>query len=146
AGVVSAIKLADGQTLYVDVTAIEQQLDTDFGLKILSPFDNSLIHRDRLTSLFEFDYRIECYVPAAKRVFGYFCLPILYQNELVGRIDCKAHRTVKELEVISLHLEKTVKDKEHFFFELDQELKRFAAFNQCSTVNDKVVELIRSKL
>ncbi|MGZ3207117.1 winged helix-turn-helix domain-containing protein [Acinetobacter baumannii] len=123
-----------------------KQLDTDFGLKILSPFDNSLIHRDRLTSLFEFDYRIECYVPAAKRVFGYFCLPILYQNELVGRIDCKAHRTVKELEVISLHLEKTVKDKEHFFFELDQELKRFAAFNQCSTVNDKVVKLIRSKL
>ena len=35
-----------------------------------------------------------------------FCLPILYQNELVGRVDCKAHRTVKELEVISLHLEK----------------------------------------
>ncbi len=44
AGVVSAIKLADGQNLYVDVTAIEQQLDTDFGLKILSPFDNSLIY------------------------------------------------------------------------------------------------------
>ncbi|EXB38024.1 hypothetical protein J540_3916 [Acinetobacter baumannii 1440422] len=43
------------------------------------------------------------------------------------------------------HLEKTVKDKEHFFFELDQELQRFAAFNQCSTVNDKVVKLIRSK-
>ncbi|MEY2338093.1 winged helix-turn-helix domain-containing protein, partial [Acinetobacter baumannii] len=59
---------------------------------------------------------------------------------------CKAHRTVKELEVISLHLEKTVKDKEHFFFELDQELQRFAAFNQCSNVNDKVVKLIRSKL
>ncbi|KAE9878221.1 winged helix-turn-helix domain-containing protein, partial [Escherichia coli] len=52
----------------------------------------------------------------------------------------------KELEVISLNLEKTVKDKEHFFFELDQEIKRFAAFNQCSTVNDKVVKLIRSKL
>ncbi len=85
-------------------------------------------------------------MPAAKRVFGYFCLPILYQNELVGRVDCKAHRTVKELEVISLHLEKTVKDKEHFFFELDQELQRFAAFNQCSNVNDKVVKLIRSKL
>ncbi|MEX3013619.1 crosslink repair DNA glycosylase YcaQ family protein [Acinetobacter baumannii] len=73
AGVVSAIKLADGQTLYVDVTAIEQQLDTDFGLKILSPFDNSLIHRDRLTSLFEFDYRIECYVPA---VNGYLDISV----------------------------------------------------------------------
>lgn len=143
AGVVSAIKLEDGQTLYVDVAAIEQKVNTDFGLKILSPFDNSLIHRDRLTSLFEFDYRIECYVPAAKRVFGYFCLPILYQDELVGRIDCKAHRTVKELEVISLHLEKTIKDKELFFFELEQEIKRFAEFNQCTIINDKVIKLIR---
>jgi len=143
AGVVSAIKLDDGQTLYVDVAAIKQNVNTDFGLKILSPFDNSLIHRDRLTSLFEFDYRIECYVPAAKRVFGYFCLPILYQDELVGRIDCKAHRTVKELEVISLHLEKTIKDKELFFFELEQEIKHFAEFNQCTIINDKVIKLIR---
>lgn len=143
AGVVSAIQLTDGQTLYVDVAAIEQKVNTDFGLKILSPFDNSLIHRDRLTSLFEFDYRIECYVPAAKRVFGYFCLPILYQDELVGRIDCKAHRSIKELEVISLHLEKTIKDKELFFFELEQEIKRFAEFNQCTIINDQVIKLIR---
>ncbi|EXS24770.1 MULTISPECIES: winged helix-turn-helix domain-containing protein [Acinetobacter] len=145
AGVVSAIKLENGQTLYVDAVAIEQKLNTEFGLKILSPFDNSLIHRDRLASLFEFDYRIECYVPAAKRVYGYFCLPILYQDELVGRVDCKAHRSIKELEVISLYLEKTVKNKELFFFELEQELKRFAAFNQCSTINDKVIKRIRSK-
>ncbi|KQG49485.1 crosslink repair DNA glycosylase YcaQ family protein [Acinetobacter pittii] len=146
AGVVSAIKLENGQTLYVDVAAMEQRVSTDFGLKILSPFDNSLIHRDRLASLFEFDYRIECYVPAAKRVYGYFCLPILYQDELVGRVDCKAHRSIKELEVISLHLEKTVKNKELFFFELEQELKRFAAFNQCSTINDKVIQRIRTKI
>lgn len=146
AGVVSAIKLENGQTLYVDVAAIEQKVSTDFGLKILSPFDNSLIHRDRLASLFEFDYRIECYVPAAKRVYGYFCLPILYQDELVGRVDCKAHRSIKELEVISLHIEKTVKNKELFFFELEQELKRFATFNQCSTINDKVIQRIRTKI
>ncbi|WP_447505696.1 winged helix-turn-helix domain-containing protein [Acinetobacter pittii] len=146
AGVVSAIKLEKGQMLYVEVAAMEQKVSTDFGLKILSPFDNSLIHRDRLASLFEFDYRIECYVPAAKRVYGYFCLPILYQDELVGRVDCKAHRSIKELEVISLHLEKTVKNKELFFFELEQELKRFAAFNQCSTINDKVIKRIRTKI
>lgn len=146
ADVVSAIKLENGQTLYVDAAAIEQKLNTEFGLKILSPFDNSLIHRDRLTSLFEFDYRIECYVPAAKRVYGYFCLPILYQDELVGRLDCKAHRSIKELEVISLYLEKTVKNKEVFFFELEQELKRFAAFNQCLIINDKVIKLILTKI
>lgn len=146
AGVVSAIKLEKGQMLYVEVAALEQKFNTEFGLKILSPFDNSLIHRDRLASLFEFDYRIECYVPAAKRVYGYFCLPILYQDELIGRVDCKAHRSIKELEVISLHIEKTVKNKELFFFELEQELKRFAAFNQCSTINDKVIQRIRTKI
>lgn len=146
AGVVSAIKLENGQTLYVDTAAIEQKLTTEFGLKILSPFDNSLIHRDRLASLFEFDYRIECYVPVAKRTYGYFCLPILYQDELVGRVDCKAHRSIKELEVISLHVEKTVKNKALFFSELEQELKRFAAFNQCSTINDKVIKLILAKI
>ncbi|PTV44778.1 winged helix-turn-helix domain-containing protein [Acinetobacter pittii] len=146
AGVVSVIKLENGQTLYVDAAALEQKFNTEFGLKILSPFDNSLIHRDRLASLFEFDYRIECYVPAAKRVYGYFCLPILYQDELVGRVDCKAHRSIKELEVISLHLEKTVKNKELFFFELEQELKRFAAFNQCLTINDKVIQRIHTKI
>lgn len=146
AGVVSAIKLENGQTLYVDVAAMEQKVSTDFGLKILSPFDNSLIHRDRLASLFEFDYRIECYVPAAKRVYGYFCLPILYQDELVGRVDCKAHRSIKELEVISLHLEKTIKNKELFLFDLEQELKCFAEFNQCSTINDKVIKRIRTKI
>ncbi|NUG51064.1 winged helix-turn-helix domain-containing protein [Acinetobacter lactucae] len=146
ADVVSAIKLENGQTLYVDTAAIEQKLTTEFGLKILSPFDNSLIHRDRLASLFEFDYRIECYVPVAKRTYGYFCLPILYQDELVGRVDCKAHRSIKELEVISLHVEKTVKNKALFFSELEQELKRFAAFNQCSTINDKVIKLILAKI
>lgn len=146
AGVVSAIKLKNGQTLYVDVAAMEQKVSTDFGLKILSPFDNSLIHRDRLASLFEFNYRIECYVPAAKRVYGYFCLPILYQDELVGRVDCKAHRSIKELEVISLHLEKTIKNKELFLFDLEQELKCFAEFNQCSTINDKVIKRIRTKI
>ncbi|MBJ9936976.1 winged helix-turn-helix domain-containing protein [Acinetobacter pittii] len=146
AGVVSAIKLKNGQTLYVDVAAMEQKVSTDFGLKILSPFDNSLIHRDRLASLFEFNYRIECYVPAAKRVYGYFCLPILYQDELVGRVDCKAHRSIKELEVISLHLEKTIKNKELFLFDLEQELKCFAEFNQCSTINDNVIKRIRTKI
>ncbi|MFA2970945.1 winged helix DNA-binding domain-containing protein [Acinetobacter pittii] len=146
AGVVSAIKLENGQTLYIDVAAMEQKVSTDFGLKILSPFDNSLIHRDRLASLFEFNYRIECYVPAAKRVYGYFCLPILYQDELVGRVDCKAHRSIKELEVISLHLEKTIKNKELFLFDLEQELKCFAEFNQCSTINDKVIKRIRTKI
>lgn len=61
-------------------------------LRILSPFDNAIIQRNRVNKLFDFDYQIECYVKKDKRRFGYFCLPILHRNSLVGRIDAKADR------------------------------------------------------
>ena len=74
-------------------------------LKILSPFDNAVIQRQRLASLFNFDYLIECYVPANKRKYGYFTLPLLFKGEFIGRIDCKAHRKTGVFEVRALHLE-----------------------------------------
>jgi uncharacterized protein len=61
-------------------------------LKILSPFDNLLIQRKRMQILFDFEYQIECYVPEAKRKYGYFSLPILWAGKLVARMDCKAER------------------------------------------------------
>ena len=61
-------------------------------LKILSPFDNLLIQRKRMQMLFGFDYLIECYVPEAKRQYGYFSLPVLWNGKLVARMDCKAER------------------------------------------------------
>lgn len=61
-------------------------------VRILSPFDNAVIQRRRLAEVFDFDYTIECYLPAAERRYGYFALPILFADRLVGRMDCKAHR------------------------------------------------------
>ena len=72
-------------------------------LKILSPFDNAVIHREKLKAVFGFDYKIECYTPKEKRVFGYFSLPILFNDVLVARVDCKAHRKEGILEIIHLH-------------------------------------------
>jgi uncharacterized protein YcaQ len=72
-------------------------------LRILSPFDNAVIQRERLRSIFDYDYQIECYVPEAKRKFGYFCLPLLYRDQFVGRVDCKAHRKQSRLEIKALH-------------------------------------------
>lgn len=100
-------------------------------VQILSPFDNLVIHRDRLMALFNFDYRLECYVAPEKRQYGYFCLPILYGADLVGKIDCKAHRGQGVLEVISCHLQAVIEDKAHFIALLSAELERFAAFNHC---------------
>ncbi|HEV7229933.1 MAG TPA: crosslink repair DNA glycosylase YcaQ family protein, partial [Bacteroidia bacterium] len=59
---------------------------------ILSPFDNSVIQRKRLSAFFGFDYFIECYVPEPKRKFGYFCLPVLHGNRFVARFDPKADK------------------------------------------------------
>ena len=101
---------------------------------ILSPFDNMVIQRKRLKELFDYDYQIECYVPAAKRKFGYFCLPILYGDELVGRIDCKAFRKERVLKINSVFQEKTIKNTEKYQAQLQIALEEFAQFNQCDEV------------
>ena len=139
AGVVRALGNADAPTAYVDTKALKQAPTIDGALKVLSPFDNVVIHRDRLSTLFGFDYRIECYVSAPKRVFGYFCLPILYGDKFVGRIDCKAHRADQRFEVLSLNLEDDTLDRDQFFPALSDELQRLADFNKCPLLDASVV-------
>jgi uncharacterized protein YcaQ len=75
---------------------------------LLSPFDPLVWDRARALDLFGFDYKIECYTPAPKRKYGYFTLPILYNNALIGRLDPKAHRREGTFEVKSVHLEPDV--------------------------------------
>ncbi len=72
---------------------------------LLSPFDNLLIDRHRTELLFGFRYRMEIYVPRARRRYGYYVLPILYQDRLVGRLDCRRDPDRGCLEVISVHQE-----------------------------------------
>lgn len=128
---IEAVKLENGQILYVDPELFKEQSPAQPALKLLSPFDNLVIHRERLSHLFDFDYRIECYVPKDKRIFGYFCLPILYKEQIVGLIDCKAHRAQQTLEVVSLHIQNEEIDREQFLLELKNELLNFAKFNAC---------------
>jgi hypothetical protein len=139
-GIVEALGDADGLTAYVDVAALEQAPVVDSVVRILSPFDNLVIHRDRLSALFKFDYRIECYVAAPKRLFGYFCLPILYGDKFVGRVDCKAHRSERRLEILSLHLETGPLDQSQFFPEFNCEIQRYAEFNKCSTLDKSAID------
>lgn len=133
AKVVKKLNSPNTPVVYVDIQALELEAKPkdDGVLKILSPFDNALIHRDRLSSLFQFDYRIECYVAASKRKFGYFCLPIMYGDKFVARVDCKAHRAEQRFEVISLHLEDNLFDRAEFLTALHSELQMFANFNKC---------------
>ncbi len=72
---------------------------------LLSPFDPLISDRERTLALFDFDYKMESYMPAKDRTCGYFCLPILHQGKLVGRLDPKAHRREKRLEIKNIFLE-----------------------------------------
>ncbi|MDO6764296.1 winged helix-turn-helix domain-containing protein [Agarivorans sp. 1_MG-2023] len=103
-------------------------------LKILSPFDNLLIQRKRMQKLFDFDYLIECYVPKAKRQYGYFSLPILWDGRLVARMDCKAERSSQTLHIFNLVLEPWLKKLDAFSLALTTELAMFMRFNQCNAL------------
>jgi len=70
---------------------------------LLSPFDRLLHDRKRAVELFEFDYQLEMYKPAAKRRWGYFALPILYGDRLVGKLDATADRAAGVLRVDAIH-------------------------------------------
>jgi hypothetical protein len=70
---------------------------------LLSPFDRLLHDRKRTVELFGFDYQLEMYKPAAKRRWGYFALPILYGDQLVGKLDATADRKAGMLRVDAIH-------------------------------------------
>lgn len=101
-------------------------------VKILSPFDNLLIQRKRTLELFNFDYQIECYVPQAKRRFGYFSLPILLGHSLVARVDIKVHRKQQLMQLNHLHLYST--DLAALVHPLATALLDFMDFNQATAI------------
>jgi uncharacterized protein YcaQ len=84
-----------------------------------------------MQALFDYDYLIECYVPASKRQYGYFSLPILWDGKLVARADCKADRKTAILHIHHLALEPSLNKLEPFVGAFFKELKPFMAFNGC---------------
>ena len=131
------IRSVDGE-FYTITENLNKSVRVANKVKLLSPFDNAVIQRERLSDLFGFDYQIECYVPKPKRKYGYYCLPILYGEQFYGRIDVKADRKTGVLQLIHVILEDK-KLPEGFLAELAKACADFAEFNNCKTlVIDKV--------
>jgi len=104
-------------------------------VRFLSPFDNLVIQRKRLGWLFGFDYTVEIYVPAAKRVYGYFVLPILWGDGIIGRMDAKADRATKTLLVHNLVFEKGFKDFKALKKPFKDAMEEFMRFQGCERVS-----------
>lgn len=100
----------------------------------LSPFDPLVWDRKRVKAMFDFDYRIECYTPEAKRRYGYFTLPILHRGRLIGRLDAKAHRKEGLFEVKILHLEPGIKPGDALIDDVAGALLECAAWHKTPEV------------
>lgn len=135
--------LANGEVLSIAVDGVKSQLYMLANQEqnpvlsgdafILSPFDVLNVFRHRLRDFFDFGYQIECFVPAPKRKYGYFSLPILLGETFIARMDSKADRKNKVLIVHNLHFESVTLDDESLY-KFAEVLKSFVLFNQCRDI------------
>lgn len=102
--------------------------------RFLSPFDNILREREFPKRIWDFDYRIECYVPESKRVYGYFVLPILDGIDFDGRMDAKTHRKTGLLEIRALYLESESIKSSEGLNRFRKGVLDFAQFHNCDEV------------
>jgi len=101
---------------------------------VLSPFDPLVWERARARTVFDFDYALECYTPAAKRRYGYFVLPVLRRGRLVARLDAKAHRSTGSFEVKGFWLEDAVRPSASLWRDVGGAIARLAAWHETPAV------------
>jgi uncharacterized protein YcaQ len=116
-----------------DQHLLEKAADSDIPLQrttFLSPFDNLFWARGRDTQFWNFRNLLEAYKPAPTRIWGYFNMPILHHDQLVGRIDPKVDRKNKRLIIKSIYLEEGIELQDELVSELAQAFHSFMAFHQ----------------
>ncbi len=101
----------------------------------LSPFDNLWWAASRDEQFWKFRKSLEAYLPASKRTYGYFCLPILHKDRLVGRFDPKLYRAEGRLNLRALYLEPHIKPEEELIHSIAIAMLDFMAFHQAKEIS-----------
>lgn len=149
-------ELAAGQLIEIEIAGADSNVKTAFArpeiiddpalgvaptnrLRVLSPFDPMLRDRKRAERLFGFHYRVEMFVPAPKRIYGYYVFPVLQGDKIVGRVDMKAFRDQDCLRVRALWPEPKVRwgaERQRAFKSEVQRMTKLAGVTQVEFEND----------
>jgi len=108
-GVLERVRVDDGGTPVLVRAGADSEPARPAAAVLLSPFDNLLWDRAFTRRVFGFDHVIEVYKPAPRRQFGYYVLPLLWRDRIVGRADLKSERNEGTLVVKAFHLERGVR-------------------------------------
>ncbi|MEM9061522.1 MAG: crosslink repair DNA glycosylase YcaQ family protein [Pseudomonadota bacterium] len=117
------------------IAEIETTPDLPGNVRVLSPFDPALRDRNRAERLFGFRYRIEIFVPEAKREYGYYVFPVLEGDRLIGRMDAKRDLGRGVLTISAFWPERGVRMGKGRVEKLETELDRLARFAGCGEVD-----------
>ena len=126
--------LTDDLPLLESVTAGQASLKPR--LEFLAPLDPMLWDRKLIEAVWGYRYSWEIYTPVVKRKYGYYVLPVLWGDRLIGRIEPKADRKAKTLTVQNVWLEPGVRRTKKLSGQIDRAVQRLARFNGCSVLSN----------
>lgn len=117
------------------IEAVLQNPEPKYRCELIAPLDNLIWDRRLINELFGFDYTWEIYTPANKRKFGYYVLPLLYGESLIGRAEVIAERKTGTLVVKNIWYENGIRLTKQLRTALNRCFQRFALFNGCETIS-----------
>lgn len=122
------------------IEAVLQNPEPRFRCELIAPLDNLIWDRKLISELFGFDYTWEIYTPAIKRKFGYYVLPLLYGESLIGRAEVIAERKTGTLIVKNIWYENGIQPTKQLRTTMNHCFQHFALFNGCGTISTESMD------
>ncbi len=127
--------LAEDSPLMEEI--IKDGVDRKERLEFIAPLDPMMWDRKLIEAVWGYKYSWEIYTPPAIRKYGYYVLPMLYGQELIGRIEAAADRKQKTLEVRNIWFEPSVRQTKKLDQAIDSAVRRLARFNECDNLSGR---------